>query len=142
MVPASFMSVEHVWIEKHHGEKDACDVIVRLEDGSIFNATFVTLAHLQRQMELTHELSQQIDDTVPARFAVIDVPHVLVDNLNRDSIEDTIDNLLAMETFESVFTRVTETDSETTTTTTTSGTRATQEVAAVVLSDVLMVEED
>jgi hypothetical protein len=141
MVPASFMTVEHMWVEKHHGEKDACDVLVRLEDGSIFTATFVTLAYLQRQMELTHELSKQIDDTVPARFAVIDVSHVLVDNLNRESIEDTIDNLIAMETFESVFTRVTENDAETTTTSTTTGTRATQEVAAVVLSDVLMVED-
>lgn len=140
MVPASLMTVERVWVEKHHGENDACDVIVRMEDGNIFNATFVTLAYLQRQMELTLELSRMIDGTVPARFAAIDVPHVLVEKLDRDAIEDTVDNLIAMETFASVFTRVTETEEESTTTTTI-GTRATQEVAAVVLSDVLVVED-
>ncbi|PJF21371.1 MAG: hypothetical protein CUN56_11445 [Phototrophicales bacterium] len=128
-----------VWIENHSGDLDACDVIVEMEDGMIFTALFVTIPYLQRQMQLTYDLSRQIEDTIPAKFVALDTPHILVDSLDRDSIEDTIDNLLAMEIFESVFTQVTESP---TTTTTTTGQRATQEVAAVVLSDVLMVDDN
>lgn len=132
-VLASLVSVQRIWIEKHDNENDACDVIVGLDDSSIYTTTFVTLDYLRRQMELTLQLSRAIEDTVPLRFAAMEVPHVVIENLQRDTIEDTVDNLLAMGTFESVFTRVT--DDATTTT------RATQEVAAVVLSQVLQVEE-
>lgn len=126
-----------VWIEIHSGDPDARDVIVEMEDGMIFTALFVTVSYLQRQMELTYDLSRQIEGTVPARFVALDTSHIVVASLERDAIEDTIDNLLAMEVFESVFTQVTESP-----TTTTTGQRATQEVAAVVLSDVLMVEDN
>lgn len=132
-----------IWIELHAGDPDARDVIVEMEDGMIYTAVFVTLSFLSRQMELTHELCKQIPDTTPASFAALDTPHIVVSSLERDTLEDTIDNLLAMEVFYSVFTRVTEADDEDasqTTTTTTKGRRATQEVAAVVLSDVLVVE--
>lgn len=132
---ASLICVDRVWIEKHDSDPSSCDVLVALDDGSIHTATFVTLDYLRRQMELTLQLARSIEDTVPVRFAAMEVPHVVLENLNRDTIEDTVDNLLAMQTFESVFTRVT--DNETTTTTT----RATQEVAAVVLSQVLQVED-
>lgn len=131
---ASLVSVERIWIEKHDNENDACDVIVGLDDSSIYTTTFVTLDYLRRQMELTLQLSRAIEDTVPLRFAAMEVPHVVIENLQRDTIEDTVDNLLAMGTFESVFTRVTDDDATTTT-------RATQEVAAVVLSQVLQVED-
>ena len=91
---------------------------------------------------LTFDLSKQIPDTIPARFAVLDTPHIVIESLEREAIEDAIDNLWAMEVFESVFTRVTENPAVTTTEETTkNGRRATQEVAAVVLSDVLVVEE-
>jgi hypothetical protein len=65
-----------------------------------------------------------------------------VESLERESIEDTVDNLIALETFGSVFTRVTETLEETAQTATKKGEgrRATQEVAAVVLTEVLVVE--
>ena len=75
------------------------------------------------------------------RYALADMLRELlpvVDNLERDTIEDTIDNLFIQDMFESVFTLVTE--DETTTRTTTTGKRATTEVAAVVISDVLVVE--
>jgi hypothetical protein len=83
--------------------------------------------------------SKQLPDAPPVRYAVLETPHIVVDNLNRDTIEDTIDNLLALDVFEGLFTLVTEHD-ETPTTTTNTGKRATTEVAAVVLSDVLVVE--
>lgn len=130
-----------VLIEVHGSDNDARDVIVEMEDGVIYTAVFVTMAYLHRQMELTMEVCQQLPDTTPVRFATLDTPHIVVEGLDRDTIEDTIDNLLAMEVFASVFTQVTEDENDTETTTTNgSGRRATQEVAAVVLSDVLVVE--
>jgi hypothetical protein len=137
--------IQNLWVELHQDDAEARDVIVQLEDGSIFATIFVTPSYLQRQMELTYELAQDIPDTVPVRFAALDTPHVLVSNLERDTIEDTLDNLFAMDIFESLFTRVTEDETEappaTASTIYGSGRRATQEVAAVVLQEVLVVEQ-
>jgi hypothetical protein len=115
-------------------------VIVEMEDGGLFTALFVTLPYLQRQMQLGYLVGKQLPDTPPVRYAVMETPHIVVENLNRDTIEDAIDNLLALDVFEGLFTRVTETDDLTSTRTTTTGKRATTEVAAVVLSDVLVIE--
>jgi hypothetical protein len=134
--------IQNLWIEVHQDDPDARDVIVQLEDGSIHTTLFVTPAYLLRQMDLTYRLAQDIPDTIPVKFAVLDTPHVLVENLNRDTIEDTLDNLSAMDIFESLFTRVTEDENTPSTTpvNTSVGQRATQEVAAVVLQEVLVVE--
>jgi hypothetical protein len=133
---------KHVWIEMHHDaqEPDSCDVIVQTESGKIYNALFITIPYLQRQMQLSYTMSKQLPDAPPVRYAVLETPHIVVEDLNRDTIEDTIDNLLALDVFEGLFTLVTE-DDETTTSTTNTGKRATTEVAAVVLSDVLVVDE-
>jgi len=132
-----------IMIEMHHGDTDAIDVIVEMEDGMIYTAMFATLEYLTRQMTLTFDLCSDMQDTTPTRFAAMEMPHVIVESLDRDTVEDTIDNLIAMETFLTIFTQVTEDHNDTTTETTTTngnGRRATQEVAAVVLSDVLVVE--
>ena len=132
----------HVWIELHADDSQARDVIVELDGGAMFTAVFVTLPYLERQMELTREFCKSVPDSSPSLFAALDTPHIVVADLSRENIEDTIDNLIAMGTFGSVFTQVTEDESDTETTTTNgNGRRATQEVAAVVLSDVLVVEE-
>jgi len=133
---------DKVWFELHR-EKDACDAIVQMDDGTVYTAMFVTFEYLRRQMELHYQVTSDLDDTPPVRYAVMDTPHILVDDLTHDIIEDTIDNLIALDVFESHFTRVTDDEeadqhdagapSE--------GTRATQEVAAVVISDVLVVED-
>ncbi len=133
---------EKVWLELQR-EKDSCDVIVRMDDGSVYTTLFVTFSYLQRQMDLNYRLTQGMDDTPAVRYALLDTPHILVDELTRDIIEDTIDNLIALDVFESHFTRVTEVenDQQGTLRTTGDGTRATQEVAAVVISDVLLVQD-
>jgi branched-subunit amino acid transport protein len=117
-----------------------------MEDDTIYTAHFVTLAYLRRQMELSYAVSQQLDYTPPVRYAALETPHILVDEINRDVIEDTIDNLIALDIFEGLFTQVTESvvedDTNAPRTTTRNGARATQEVAAVVLSDVLVVRDD
>jgi hypothetical protein len=137
----NILTVDRVWIERHADMDDACDVIVRLEDGNIYTSLFVTIPYLRRQMEINYAFSQTVEDVVPVRFAVLDTPHILVEALNRDNIEDTLDNLLALDVFESLFTRVTE-DDRIEALSAATGRRATQEVAAVVLTEVLVVEED
>jgi hypothetical protein len=133
-----------VWIEKHKndlGEPDSCDVLVEMEDGKIYTSPFITIPYLQRQMQLSYTVSKQIPDTVPVRYAALETPHVVVENLERETIEDTIDNLVALDVFETLFTLVTE-DEELPTRTNGAGKRATTEVAAVVISDVLVVDEE
>lgn len=132
--------VKHVWIETHAndaGESDACDVIVELENNKIYTSLFTTIPYLQRQMELSFAVSKQLPDALPVRYAVQETPHVVVEKVERETVEDTIDNLIALDVFESVFTLVTEDD---TNRTYTGGKRATTEVAAVVISDVLVVD--
>lgn len=136
----TFHTPEKIWLELHR-EKDACDVIVRMDDGMVYTASFVTYSYLQRQMDLNYRVTQEVEDTPAVRYAVIDTPHIFVDELSRDLIEDTVDNLIALDVFESHFIRVTENATELTNRTTNDGTRATQEVAEVVISDVLVVQD-
>lgn len=139
---ASLISIhapEDVWFEINR-EGDACDVIVRMDDGTVYTATFVTMDYMRRQMELSYRVTQQMPDTPPVRYAVIDTTHIVVETLDKDGIEDTIDNLLALDVFESYFIRVTE-DPRQETRTSDDGKRATREMAAVVISDVLVVQK-
>lgn len=135
---------EHIWIEMHDSiEADACDVIVKMENGEYYTAVFVTLPYLQRQMDLSYEVSKQLPDVTPVHYMALETPHVLVANLDRETIEDTIDNLLALDIFENLFTQVTDDGgNEYEQPNGRKGKRATAEVAAVVLNEVLMVEGD
>ncbi len=147
MVAAPSLQIPvHIWIEMHDNENkepDACDVIVRMEDGTYYTAVFVTLPFLARQMDLSYEVGKGIPYTPPVRYAALETPHIIVSNLKQDTIEDTIDNLLALDIFENLFTQVTdeegnELDYRLPKKT---GKRATSEVAAVVLNEVLMVQD-
>lgn len=129
---------ENVWFELHR-EKDACDVLVQMDDGTVYTALFALAGYLQRQMDLQLQVTQQLHDTPQVRYCVIDTPHIIVDELSHDVIEDTIDNLMALDVFESHFIRVTE--NKDSSRTMGGGERATQEVAAVVISDVLVTQK-
>jgi hypothetical protein len=123
-----------------HAEADACDVIVQMENGVVFTALFATIPYIHRQMELTRLMTEGIPNTPPVRYAVLDTPHVMVDDLERATIEDAIDNLMTQDVFESLFTRVTEDENADDSRTINDGRRATQEVATVVIEDVLIVD--
>jgi hypothetical protein len=125
-----------IWIENHDADRDACDVIVEMDDGNYYTAAFVTLPFLRRQMELSFEVSKQLPDATALRYAVMDTPHIVVENLCRDVIEDTIDNLLALDTFETVFTLVVD-DNEPNV----EQRARTAEMTAVVLNEVLTIED-
>ncbi len=123
-----------------HAEKDACDAIVEMEDGAMYTALFATMGYFKRQMAICYDVTRQLDDTPNVCYTAIDTPHILVENLARDTIEDTIDNLFALDIFEGLFTRVTEEETESARTTG-DGKLTTQEVAAVVISDVLVIDD-
>ena len=133
-----------IWIEMHDRiEADACDVIVKMEHGEYYTAVFVTLPYLQRQMDLSYEVGKQLPYTTPIHYAALETPHILVASLDREMIEDTIDNLLALDVFENLFTQVTDDEgNEYERPEKPKGKRATAEVAAVVLTEVLQVEGD
>lgn len=122
-----------------HEDGDACDVIVRMENGAVYTALFATIPYILRQMELTLMVTESIPETPPARYAVLDTPHIIVAGLERSIIEDTIDNLVAQDVFESLFTQVTDDEPASHRRTRRGGKRATQAVATVVIEDVLVV---
>ncbi|MBC7812566.1 MAG: hypothetical protein H7175_15535 [Burkholderiales bacterium] len=133
---------KHIWIELGDApEADSCDVIIEMEDGMMYTALFVTMPYLRRQMDLTFEMSRQMLDTPVVRYVALDAPHILVDSLDRETLEDVIDNLLAQDVFEGFFTQVTD-EVDARTTSVSVGKRATTEIAAVVLSDVLVITGD
>jgi hypothetical protein len=145
MITPNLQMPKRVLIEMFDApQRDACDVIIEMENGMVYTAMFVTLGYLNRQMDLSHAMSKQLPDTPPVRYVAIETPHVIVQDLERDTIEDTIDNLLALDVFEAFFTQVTEDEPADgqTMTAHANGKRATTEVAAVVISEVLSVEAD
>jgi hypothetical protein len=101
--------LKRVWIEQQ-GEigfdphQDSADVVAELEDGQLWSAAFVTIPYLQRQMMLSGEVAAGISRHMsPVRFVALETPHVIVENLLPDTIEDTVDNLMTLGIFESVF---------------------------------------
>jgi hypothetical protein len=133
------MIPKRIWIEMlDEGENDSCDVIVEMEDGNLFTAAFITLAYLRRQMDLCYHVCKQVPDATPMHYAAMETPHIVVEDLGRETIEDIVDSLIAMDTFDGVFTLVTE-EEDANGRTTNHGKRATTEVAAVVMNEVLTV---
>jgi len=100
--------INRLWIEQNLSEsevqRDNADVLVETENGLRWRAAFVTIPFLQRQMQLNRSFGQDMDSLHPVRFTAIETPHVIVDNLLETTIEDTVDNLMTMGVFESVFT--------------------------------------
>ena len=136
------MIPKHIWIEtSDKNEQAACDVIVELEDGRLYTAMFVTLPYLRHQMDLSCLMAKQLE-LPPVLYTPLETPHIVVENLNRDTVEDTIDNMLALDVFEGCFTLVTEVEDSLNGRTTRDGRRATADVAAVVISEVLTVNGD
>jgi hypothetical protein len=101
--------IKRVWIEQQ-GEpgfdpyQDSADVLVELEEEQLWSATFVTIPYLQRQMAMSGHVAEGISPNMARiHFVALETPHVIVENLLSDTIEDTIDNLMTLGIFESVF---------------------------------------
>ena len=135
---AELLSVPEEILCEMHEEGDACDVIVRMDDGSVFTALFATIPYIHRQLSLTWMVTESIPETPPVRYAVLDTPHIIVDDLELKFIEDSIDNMVAQDVFESLFTRVTEDDGDSKRAVIPRG-HTTQEIARAVIEEVLVI---
>ncbi len=97
-------TVKRVWVDDTEGlSTGSVDVLAEMEDETLWMARFVTVPYLQEQMNYGQEISESLPNTPTARYATIDTRHIIVDQLDRDTIEDVIDNLLALDVFESMF---------------------------------------
>ncbi len=133
MNPKVLIMPRRVWFEMHMaGDADSCDVLVEMENDAVYTAAFVTPPYFERQMQLSYEVSKTLPDLMPLPYATVETPHVVVPNLQGETIEDAIDNMIAMDTFFSVFTQVTDDEPASV-----AGKRATAEVAAVIIDEVL-----
>jgi hypothetical protein len=98
-----------VWIEPapeldFDPETDSVDALVEMEDGKLWQAHFVTLAHLQQEMKLSLDVARQHQRALATtEFLALETPHVIVERLTSEIIEDVVDNLMALGVFESVF---------------------------------------
>ena len=103
------MLIKRVWIEAEplttfDPYSHSADVLVEMVDGKLWQAHFVTLAHLRDEMALSLEVATEHDRTLAQTpFLALETPHVIVDNLEQDTIEDVVDNLLVLGVFESIF---------------------------------------
>lgn len=133
MVCLSFPN--QIWFELHP-EGDCCDAFVHAEDDCLYSAFFVTPAYIQRQMRLTSEMARSQQGATPLTYAVLDLPHLVVDTMARETLEEVIYHLISQDVFEGSFTRV----SAEPTSSGDDSRFATREMAAVVMHDVLRVE--
>jgi len=125
-----------------HEEGDACDVIVRMDDGTVYTALFATLSYIHRQLSLTWMVTESIPETPSVRYAVLDTPHIIVESLRLETIEDSIDNMVAQDVFESLFTRVTEYEAQDAARADNANQHTTQEIAQAVIEEVLVLIDD
>jgi hypothetical protein len=101
--------IKRVWIEPESilgfdPETDSADVLVEMEDNKLWQAHFVTLVHLQQEMQLSLDVARDHNQALaPTPFLALETPYVIVEMLTADTIEDVIDNLMALGVFESVF---------------------------------------
>ena len=139
---ADIMTVPEEILCEMHAEDDACDVIVQMEDGTVYTALFATLSYIHRQLALTWMVTESIPETPPVRYAVLDTPHIIVETLRLEIIEDTIDNMVAQDVFESLFTRVTEDERADAKASSKDSKLATQAIAQAVIEEVLVLIDD
>jgi hypothetical protein len=108
------MLVKRIWMDTLEKDfdptTDGVDVMDEMINGEVWTAQFVTLPYLKQQMQMS-VVAVADSEGIPAiktGFVALETPHVIVERLDRDTIEDVVDDLLALETFESVFDLVTD----------------------------------
>lgn len=103
------MLIKRVWIERAPGtdadpQNGCADVLVEVEGNELWQAQFVTIKHLQREMQLSLDVTRDHTKALwTTQFIALDSPHVVVDQITQETIENVVDNLMALGVFESVF---------------------------------------
>lgn len=106
------MLIKRVWIEPEpqmafDPETDSVDVWVEMEDNKLWQAHFVTLAHIQQEMQVSLTVARDYDRSLAlTQFLAFETPHVVVEKLTSEIIEDVVDNLVALGIFETVFSQL------------------------------------
>ena len=102
------MFVTRVWIEAvpyidFDPETDSADVLVEMEDGRLAGP-FRDLAHLRREMDMSLNVARDYNRMLaPTSFLTMETPHVIVENLHQDTIEDGSISLVVLGIFEARF---------------------------------------
>lgn len=106
------MLVKRIWTdtveEEFDPDSEGIDVMVEMITGEVWTAHFVTIPYLRQQMEMSAAITNSEAVLGRAGFVALETPHVIVERLDREAIEDIVDDLLTLGTFESVFDLVTD----------------------------------
>lgn len=102
------MLIKRVWIDTptldpYDPETGDVDVMIEMENGELWTAHFVTLPYIQQQLEMSRAVAERQSELGRVGFMALETPHVVVDRLTQEAIEDVVDNLLILGTFETVF---------------------------------------
>ena len=94
------MLIKRVWIEAEplatfDPYSHSADVLVEMLDGKLWQAHFVTLAHLRDEMALSLEVATEHDRTLAQTpFLALETPHVIVAHPEQDTIEGSLNRRL------------------------------------------------
>jgi len=96
-------------LDPHNGD---VNVFVEMENAELWMAHFVTIPYLRQQMAMSADVARTESHLGRVGYVALETPHVIVDHLSREVIEDVVDNLLFLGTFEAVFDLVMDTHEE------------------------------
>jgi len=103
------MIVKRVWIEKELADEPLdplngnVDVMIEMENGELWTAHVVTIPYLQQQIAMSKAVAESQTELGRHGFMALETPHVIVEKLSQEIIEDVVDNLMVLGTFEAVF---------------------------------------
>lgn len=101
------MLIKRLWLDDMDEAFDPLvgdvDVMIEMENGEMWTAHFVTIPYLQQQMTLSETVTAGQRGMGQIGFVALETPHVIVEKLSQEAIEDIVDTLMTMGTFEAVF---------------------------------------
>jgi hypothetical protein len=110
------MLVKRVWTDLVEGPADPgqgdVDVMVEMENGELWTAHFVTVPYLRQQIDLSKTVANDQSELGNIGFVALETPHVIVEKIDQNAIEDIVDDLMVLGTFEAVFDLVIDTPEE------------------------------
>jgi len=111
------MLVKRVWTDPGEdgpveGAQGGVDVMVEMENGELWTAHFVTVPYLKQQIELSKSVADDQSELGNVGFVALETPHVIVEKLDQEAIEDIVEDLMVLGTFEAVFDLVIDTPEE------------------------------
>jgi len=102
------MLVKRIWMDNTDGEpidplEGNADVMVEMENGELWTAHFVTTPYLRQQIAMSVAVAKLHSELGRVGYVALETPHVIVEKITPEGVEDVVDNLMILGTFESVF---------------------------------------